>query len=173
MVRALALAQDPGSSPGIYMMATNHSNQSQGFHALPPHPHSRGTGWVIKGKGKRWVGTHWVGTGETGTWEGAGNLTSRSEDPSPWSAGDGDLGSVCGGCFWGPPRPASVSSTIHSCCWAAARSWKERVCSRGKHTRVAPAGGPTQKALTSAVEVALMVSGLYKLHVPRMVPVRV
>lgn len=50
-------------------------------------------------------------------------LTSLSEDSSPWSAGGGESGSVWGGGFWGPPRPASVSSTIHSCCWAEARSW--------------------------------------------------
>lgn len=31
--------------------------------------------------------------------------------------------------------------------------------------------GPTQKALMSAVKVAVTASGLYKLHVQRMVPV--
>lgn len=41
---------------------------------------------------------------------------SLSEDSSPWSAGDGESGSVLGDGFWWPPRPASVSSIIHSCC---------------------------------------------------------
>ncbi|KAM7316053.1 hypothetical protein ACRRTK_024733 [Alexandromys fortis] len=44
-----------------------------------------------------------------------------------------------GGCFWGPPRPVSVSSTSTA---IAGSGGRKKVCSRGESTRIAPAYGP-------------------------------